>query len=454
MKAKPTFTYLAIIVSLLPMFFPHFFDSLNLYQHRMFSILLLAIVLWITEIIPIYATGLMIISLQLIFLSNKGFSFLVDSDAPLAYGQVLANFASPIVILFLGGFALAAAANKHKIDRWMAIKLLKPFGQKPASIIFGLMFITALFSMFMSNTATTAMMLAILSPLLSVLPADDPVKKGFLLAIPLAANIGGMGTPIGTPPNAVAMKYLTEGQAVSFGQWMLFGLPIVMVLLLIAWWLLLMIYKPKVKAVELRIKTVTAPKRISRIFFSTFALTIFLWLSGPLHGMNTYVVAMLPLTIFFTTGLLDKSDIKKFNWEVLWLIAGGIALGDGMFRSELSNALIAMIPTDTLSITSIIIVFMAVAYILANLVSNTACANLVLPLVATVAAGFGDASVLKSAIIVIALTCSLGMVLPISTPPNALTYSTGQIESRDLMLTGGLVSAIGLIVLYSLTFVL
>ena len=450
MNARRMSSYVLVALSILPILFPQLLSSFSVYQSRMLAILLLAVVLWMSEIVPVYATGLLIISLELVLLSNKGLSLLVGTDAPLDYRQVMANFASPIVILFLGGFALATAANKYKIDRSMAKVLLKPFGQKPASIVFGLMSITALFSMFMSNTATTAMMLAILTPLLTALPDEDPAKKGFLLAIPLAANIGGMGTPIGTPPNAVAMKYLTGAQAVSFGQWMLFGLPIVIILLLIAWWWLMTAYKPKLKTVDLAIKTVAAPKRVSGIFFTTFGLTVVLWLSGAFHGMNTYVVSMLPLTVFFLTGILDKSDIKKFNWEVLWLIAGGIALGEGMFQSGLSEALIALIPTDALSVAMVIVIFSVVAYVMANLVSHTATANLVLPLVATVASGFSDASALKPAIIIIALTCSLGMGLPISTPPNALAYSTGQIQTKDLLLTGGVVSAIGLLLLYGL----
>ena len=188
-----------LLLATLPIFAPGLMGGLTIYQSRMLGIVLVAVILWVTEPIPVFATGLVIVLLELILLSDKAPVLLKIGAAPLEYKAVLGNFASPIIVLFLGGFALAAAANKYKIDRAMARTLLGPFGTRPSMIMLGIMGITAVFSMFMSNTATTAMMLAILAPVVAGMPAGDPGRKGLLLAVPLAANVGGMGTPIGTP---------------------------------------------------------------------------------------------------------------------------------------------------------------------------------------------------------------------------------------------------------------
>ena len=177
-------------------------------------------------------------------------------------------------MLFLGGFFLAAAATKYRLDRNLARVLLKPFGKKPAMITLALMLITALFSMFMSNTATAAMMLAVVGPVLLSLDNDDPVRKAFILAIPIGANIGGIGTPIGTPPNAVAMNFFGPGnnlgiEPVSFGEWMLFAVPFVIIILAFSWFLLMALFKPKTDEVTLKIdgKWLLTPTSYNRVHY-------------------------------------------------------------------------------------------------------------------------------------------------------------------------------------------
>ncbi len=168
------------------------------------------------------------------------------------------------------------AATKYRLDVNLARVLLKPFGTQPKYVMFGLMLITAIFSMFMSNTATTAMMLSILAPVIALFGAKDPGKIAFALCIPVAANIGGIGTPIGTPPNAIALKYLTGENLITFGEWMFFGVPFVAVLLVFAWMLINMLYPAKQEKIELTIKGkfLKTPKAIT--VYITFALTIIL----------------------------------------------------------------------------------------------------------------------------------------------------------------------------------
>ncbi|MGL5371107.1 MAG: SLC13 family permease, partial [Plesiomonas shigelloides] len=205
--------------------------GLTTIEQRVIAIFVLAALCWILEPIPIYATSVLIIVLELLLISDKSIWLALPANDELAFGtqlgyqEIMATFASPIIMLFLGGFFLAMAATKYRLDVNLARVLLKPFGRNPRNVMMGLMVVTAVFSMFMSNTATTAMMLSILTPVLAALPAGDRGRVAFALSIPVAANIGGIGTPIGTPPNAVALKYLTGENAISFGEWMMFGVP-------------------------------------------------------------------------------------------------------------------------------------------------------------------------------------------------------------------------------------
>ncbi len=455
-----------IIIFLIPLCLllpsPSFFGiaDLTVVQQRMLAILAMAVLFWIFEPIPIFATSVLIISAQLVLVSDQGLSWLMqgeDLGIVLSHSQIMASFASPIILLFLGGFFLAIAAGKYKLDRNLARILLKPFGQNPRWLLLGLMVITAVFSMFMSNTATTAMMLAILAPVLAAFDKDDPARKGFLLGIPFAANIGGIGTPIGTPPNAIALKYLSQDSSISFAQWMGFALPYVVCLLLFTWLIVLYLYKPSKSVMNIKIEGTFEKSWQAWTVIAGFLITILLWLSSGLHGMNSYVVAMLPIALFTATGIINKQDLKKVSWDVLWLISGGIALGNGLDTTLLTRTLIEAVPFEAIGTLGILLFFTVMSVLMATFMSNTATANLVLPLVAMIAVnlpGIEAFGGLKVSIIIIAFSCSIGMSLPISTPPNALAYATGELATKDLIRTGGLISLVGLVMIYVLGFIL
>lgn len=207
-------------------------DELTTVQHRLLAIFLLAALLWVLEPIPVFATSILIICLELVMISDQGLSLLThdtsaaDFGVLLHYKDICNAFSSPIIILFMGGFALAISASKYELDNNLARVLLKPFGRQPKFIMLGLMLITAVFSMFMSNTATTVMMLALLTPIVAAAPKGDLGIKALVLCIPIAANTGGIGTPIGTPPNAIALQYLTGDNRIDFLTWMSMGIPL------------------------------------------------------------------------------------------------------------------------------------------------------------------------------------------------------------------------------------
>lgn len=457
---------ISVIIPLIILFLPlEWFpiEGMSIIEQRVIAIFVLAAMFWVLEPIPIYATSVLIIVLELIMLSDKGLIFFRSNAAAPEFGTLLSSkaifgtFASPIILLFMGGFFLAMAATKYRLDQNLARIMLKPFGSSPKTVMLGLMIITAVFSMFMSNTATTAMMLSILAPVLALFPANDKGKIALALSIPLAANIGGIGTPIGTPPNAIALKYLTGDNMISFGQWMSFGVPFVIVLLLFSWFLLTVVYPANTKSIELNIKSVFLRNSKAYIVYATFAGTILLWLTDFAHGMSSYVVAMVPVAVFITTGIISKDDLKKISWDVLWLVSGGIALGLAMDKSGLAKNLVSSIPFQDFSPYVIIASASFLTVLMANFMSNTATANLLMPILAALGTsveslvGLGGVTTL---IIAAALSASMGMALPISTPPNALAHGTGAVTSGNMARVGVVVGFVGLLLTFLTVYVL
>lgn len=426
-------------------------ENLTVTEQRVIALFVMAALFWILEPIPIYATSILIIVLELVVLSDKGLVWLKGDGEGfgilMSYKEIMATMASPIILLFLGGFFLAMAATKYRLDQNLARVLLSPFGSNPKWVMMGLMLITALFSMFMSNTATTAMMLSLLVPVLASFEEGGKIRTAFALSIPMAANIGGIGTPIGTPPNALALKYLNGSDYISFGQWMSFGVPFVIVALTIAWLLILAFYPMKNMEISLSIKGkfLKTPKAL--IVYITFIVTVLLWLTDFVHGMNSYVVAMIPVAVFLSFNIITKEDIKKISWDVLWLVSGGIALGLALDKTGLASHIINSIPFGELSAYLVIAVASFVAALMANFMSNTATANLLLPLIAALGTSMPslqDVGGSKVIILGVALSASLGLALPISTPPNALAHATGEIETGDMARLGVTMCFIGL----------
>lgn len=407
----------------------------------MLGIFLLAALLWVTEALPLFATALLVIGLEIILLANPGGWVGVGFEKGLnpSYKEILSPFADPILILFLGGFILARAAVKEGVDRALASSILKIFGSRPHMVILGMMLITAGFSMFMSNTATTAMMITLVSPLFLNLKEVDPLRKGLVLCIPVAANIGGMGTPIGSPPNAVAIGFLrTEGIDISFLNWMIIGVPLAFILLFFAWLIITRLFKSPDPDVRLETKKKSIQNR-GWFVITIFSLTILLWMSDSVHGLPSAVTALFPVIVFTSTGIIDRQDYNSLEWHILALIAGGIALGLGMKLSGLDVTIVQLIPTES---TFVFVLLIVATVLLSIFMSNTAAANLLIPLgitLATLSFGIGEVQVAYYGLS-IALASSAAMALPISTPPNAIAYAQGTLVSKDFIKVGGMLS--------------
>lgn len=463
-KAKLIKAVIALLLAGSVFFVP--FETLGLtltpVEVRVIAIFLMAALFWILEPVPIWTTSMLVIVVSLATVSNQCLPFLNGDDVGklVSSKSIMATFADPIIMLFLGGFFLAAAATKYQLDMNLAKVLLKPFGKNPKFVLLGLMMITAVFSMFMSNTATAAMMLAILAPVLALFDADDKGRAAFALAIPIAANVGGMGTPIGTPPNAIALKALGDmGSSVSFGTWMAFGIPYVVILILIAWALLLFMFPIKKQSMELNVggKFLKTPKAI--IVYITFAVTVVLWVLGKgIVGMDSNVVAMIPMAVFAVTQVITKDDLKKMSWDVLWLVAGGFALGLELQQTGLAKNLIAAIPFETWSPFGLMVGAGIICLFMANFMSHTATASLLVPIIAVVGVNVGSnldgLGGVIALLVSVAFASSLGMSLPISTPPNALAHATGLVDTKGMAKTGVFIGVVGMVLTYAMMILL
>ena len=439
------------------------FDGMTIVQKRIAAIFVFATLSWIVEPIPIYATSVAIIALELFLVSDKAIIFFRGAEGTEQYGvvfnhvDIMATFASPIIMLFLGGFFLAIAATKYRLDVNLARVLLNPFGHNPRYVMLGLMLITGMFSMFMSNTATTAMMLSILAPVIALFHPKDPGRIAFALCIPLAANIGGIGTPIGTPPNAIVLKYLQGVDSINFGEWMAFGVPFALLMMAFSWGLINKLFPANQQKIELDIKGefLKTPKAL--LVYATFIITILLWLMGSVHGMNSYTVAMIPVTVFLMTGIITKDDLKKISWDVLWLVSGGIALGLALDKSGLAELIVYSIAFDSFSPYAVLIGATLMSWLMANFMSNTATANLLLPIMAALGTSMTSLTPLGGEVallLVVTFASSLGMALPISTPPNALAHATGHIKTNEMAKVGIIVGITGVLLSFVMIWIL
>ena len=438
-------------------------DGLTVIQQRIIAIFAFATLMWVLEVVSSWATSVGIIVLMLLFTSNSGIAPFMTGEnlgEPLAYKNIMACFADPVIMLFIGGFVLAIAAGKTGLDAQLAKVLLKPFGKKSENVLLGFILITGLFSMFVSNTATAAMMLAFLAPVFKQLPPEGKGRIALAMSIPVAANLGGMGTPIGTPPNNIALKYLNDPEGLNmnlgFGEWMMFMLPLVAVLLFISWVLLRKMFPFTQKTIELNIEGGMKKGRNTWIVIVTFFVTVLLWLTDKLTGINSYTVALIPFVVFAMTGVITKYDLEEINWSVIWMVAGGFALGYGLNASGLAERAVESIPFGDFSPLLILLLSGIICYLLSNFISNSATAALLMPILAVVCTAMGDKLDMiggtPTVLIGVAVAASSAMVLPVSTPPNALAFSTNLVHQNDMVRVGLIMGIISMVLGYGMLY--
>ncbi|MGB3860964.1 MAG: DASS family sodium-coupled anion symporter [Candidatus Aminicenantaceae bacterium] len=445
--------------------------------HNLLAVFLLVVVWWVTECIPIPITALLIP----IFITVFAISPVKEAFAP---------FANPIIMLFLGSFILARAMCVHSLDQKLAFSVLsiKSIAHKKTRILFALGLTSLFLSMWISNTATTAMMYPIALGVLDAIHSNGKDKKNasfgviLLLTLAYAASIGGVGTPIGSPPNLIAIGMLERlaDYRITFFQWMIIGF-----LVLIPMYLFLFFYmKSRIKGeaqsdgpVDLsalknkgqRGKLTRAQKNV----LFAFSVTVFLWilpgLVSLIGGRNTPLFLWLQehfpeavaaivgagllffLPVNFSRGefTLSLREAMKIDWGTLLLFGGGLSLGFQMFESGLAEAIgnaFISLGGSSASLTLVTLLAVALSVFMTELTSNTASANMLIPIIIAVsnAAGISPLPpVLGSAI-----GCSFAFMLPVATPPNAIIYGSGIVPLPQMMKHGFWLNIAGILLIW------
>ena len=406
------------------------------------GILTATVLLWVTEALPLFATAFISIAMQLLLLGNPGgWRWLgFENDGGPAPEAFLSAAADPVLLLFFGGLILARAATRTGVDHRLAALVLRPMADTPERLLLGVIIATAGFSLWMSNTATAALMLTLVAPLVAQVPSGHPFRKALLLAIPVAANVAGMSTPIASPPNAIAVSYLSrENVAIGFLEWMVIACPIVILLLWVTWWRLLRLYPPP--SVHWQVDFPDQPLTAAGSWVLVVALLTFtLWVTEPLHGVRAALVAVVPAVLLLASNVIDRDDVNTLDWDVLILIGGGLTLGYSLQVTALDERL-AMIVPDAGGIVQLA-VLAAATVTLGTFFSNTATASMLMPVAIIAATGAGDIGLAGYAL-AISLAASLSMALPVSTPPNAMAYATGELTTRDFLGTAAFIGGVG-----------
>lgn len=423
------------------------------------GIVVLCGLLWMTEAIPAFAVALLAIGLQIALLGKPG-GVLVPENETRGWEMFVEPWASPSMWLFFGGFVLARAAARTGLDRQLAGDLIRFAGASPGRVLLVAMVTTFFFSMFLSNTATAAMMLAILAPMLSGSGASPSSARAFTIGVAFAANIGGMGTIIGTPPNAIASGLLRDTHPVDFLTWMAYGLPPAILLLGGLWFALArkvrdadfsggvpgILPNPDLPQNEELLGDETVPRWQRFEVLAVAGVTIILWLTGGWHGIPTAVVSFFPIVFLSITGVIRASDIRSLDWDILILLAGGLSLGVGVAESGLAEWIASKLSALTMPDWAMGMLFCLLTLMLSNFMSNTAAANILIPIGIAAGSALGGGAEAAAFAIPMSLSASAAMCLPISTPPNAIAYASGRIRARDFLLPGAIIGLIACVV--------
>lgn len=417
--------------------------NLDKAQIYVLFLLFLSIGLWVTEAVPPFTVGLLIFGFLVFGLGNV-YSEIDPVNASKMVQKYVQTWSNSVIWLMLGGFFMAEAMQKVGLDKTLFKLAISRFGTKPRYVLLGVMLVTAIFSMIMSNTATTAMMIAAVIPFINTLDKDAPFGKAMLIGIPAAASLGGMGTIIGSPPNAIAVDALnSHGFDIGFLEWMTYGFPIAILLVIIIWGAIIKKYVPKVATIDLSFLDEMETNSRNKIFImkkrlvlGVLLLTLILWLTGKIHGIPASAVSLLPIMLLTMFRIVTSDDVRKLPWDTLMLVAGGLSLGLAIKETGLAQYYVSLLQGYDLNFYALIVVFSVLTVVFSNFMSNTATATILIPIAIILVSQ--DADILP---LVIGFSASCALFLPISTPPNAIAFSTGKIEQKDFRY-GGIVAGL------------
>ena len=409
-------------------------------QEAVLFLFLLAVGLWITEAVPAFAVGLLIMGYLVFALGTT----LIHPE-PWDVRPYLNTWSSPVVWLMLGGFFMAEGLSRTGLDRYLFAAAIRPAGTRPAAVLLAVMLTSGIASMFISNTSTTVLMIGAVLPLVRQLGRKEPFSRALMVAIPLAASVGGMGTIIGSPPNAIAAGVAAEyGHGIDFVEWMAIGAPAAIGLIFIAWQILLRLYPAATAEVRLEVDSMDEPElpglRERVIVAAVSLLTVGMWLTTPLHGIHVAAISLIPIVGLTMTQVLGAADVRGLPWDTLMLVAGGLSLGAAVTDTGLAERLASWLAFLTV-LNLDVLVYAALALVtvtLSNFMSNTATVSLVLPVSVALMPGRE-----LEMCLILGLSASCALLLPVSTPPNAVAFATGEIRTKDLRPGGILIGLLG-----------
>lgn len=422
---------------------------------------------WVSEAVPLAVTALLPVVL---------FPLLGVREVE----EAAAQYADPVVFLFMGGFMLALAMQRWGLHRRIALTIIRAMGTRPTGLVGGFMAATAFISMWVNNTATVLMMLPIglsVVELVERCEADEPrFPPALLLGIVYAAAVGGLGTLIGTPPNALLAGFLTSAYGIEIGflRWMLVGVPLVLVLLPLCWLLLTRVVLPlgsreipggrELIAGEIALlgPVSRAEWTVAAIFVATDLLWVGRpWIVGWAPGLSDAGIALGAAVLLFVLPaardgrerVLDWEWAGRLPWDVLLLFGGGLSLADGIAESGLAGWIgDALSGLGGLPVVLVAVAVAVVLVALSEVASNTAAAVTFLPVIASLAVGMGQGPVLLAT--VATLAASGGFVLPVASPPNAIVYGTGRVTLPQMVRGGVVMDAVFALVVPVLAYLL
>jgi sodium-dependent dicarboxylate transporter 2/3/5 len=424
---------------------------------------------WVAEAVPIPVTSF----IPLILFPLLGVMKMREATAP---------YANPIIFLFLGGFMIALALEKHRLHERIALNLIKITGTSGNGIILGFMIATGFISMWISNTATAMMMLPIALSVIHLVKSDDKVMPhelpkqernfamGLLLMVGYAATLGGLATIIGTPPNVVFAGLLDEfyQQKLNFGKWMLVGVPVASLLLLSTHLIITRILFPNnIRNVEgsdalikSKLKELGNISREEKIVMGIFGLTSFFWITQ--QAWNSYLfkqdllndtnIAMtggllmfvVPIELRTFKFLLTWKDTTRLQWGILFLFGGGLCLAQGLEHTGIIQTVGNWIAGKSTFNIWVILALIVATVLLSEFMSNVALVQIFIPVIFGIAEGMHINPVLLA--LPVTLAASIGFMFPIATPPNAIVFSSGYIRMKDMVRAGILLDAVSILI--------
>jgi phosphate transporter len=391
-------------------------------QQNCLAMLVFVSLLWATEVIPLFVSSLLVpflvVVLRIMRSEDKPYHRLDSKDATKV---VFAAMWTPVIMLLLGGFTIAAALSKYHIAKMMATFVLSKAGTRPRTVLITNMFVGMFLSMWISNVAAPVLCFSIIQPMLRNLPTDSHFSKALILGIALASNIGGMASPIASPQNIIALQNMRPNP--SWGIWFFIALPVCIISIFLIWVLLLITFRPGRGTTIVPIRQMKDKLNgIQYFIIVTTVITIVLWCaSHQLEGVfgDMGVIAIIPLVLFFGTGILTKEDFNNFLWTIIILAAGGLSLGKAVASSGLLQTIATAITerVSHFSVYGVLVVFAGLILVVATFISHTVAALIILPLVQQVGAGMKQPHP-NLLVMGSALMCSAAMGLPTSGFPN------------------------------------